>query len=192
MVVSTVMIARSFFAPPIKEPCSKCSVGPTFDGSFGVDTEDIISVPCVDFGSFQFFPDQVQYYPGPLTKFHTNATVHGARWVKAHGDTAVAFGKPQTLLAAGIVTKDNWEDFVAFNSSKRMPPGKPCHGVDERQKDNAFVAWTAVVSSTCGKIGGMLEWMFFTNGLQDVPVVHRKREPMASSPRTGYSNGYTG
>jgi mannan endo-1,4-beta-mannosidase len=180
------------FAPPIKEPCSKCSVGPTFDGSFGVDTEDIISVPCVDFGSFQFFPDQVQYYPGPLTKFHTNATVHGARWVKAHGDTAVAFGKPETLLAAGIVTKDNWEDFVPFNSSKRMPPGQPCHGVDERQKDNAFVAWTAVVLSTCGKIGGMLEWMFFTNGLQDVPVVHRKRAAMASSPHTGYSNGYSG
>jgi mannan endo-1,4-beta-mannosidase len=25
--------------------------GPTFDGSFGVDTQDLISVPSIDFGS---------------------------------------------------------------------------------------------------------------------------------------------
>jgi hypothetical protein len=25
--------------------------GPAFDGSFGVDTEDIISIPCIDFGT---------------------------------------------------------------------------------------------------------------------------------------------
>ena len=29
--------------------------GPTFDGSFGVDTEDILSVPCIDFGSLYVF-----------------------------------------------------------------------------------------------------------------------------------------
>ena len=30
--------------------------GPTFDGSFGIDTEDILSVPCIDFGSLYVFP----------------------------------------------------------------------------------------------------------------------------------------
>jgi len=182
------------YAPPSpipKKPCTFCvREGPTFDGSFGVDTEDITSVPCVDFGSFQYFPDQVQYYPGLLSKFHVNVTVHGDQWVKEHSDTAVALGKPEVITAAGLMTKDTWRFFIPFNSSKPLPPDAPCHGVDTHQKDYAFISWSAVVLSTCGKVGGMLEFMFNTNGLQDAPKVNfRKRTSLGSSPK-GYPNGY--
>jgi len=178
---------KKLFAPPSpKKECSFCVTdGPTFDGSFGVDTEDITSVPCVDFGSFQFFPDQVQYYPGQLTKFHINATVHGDQWVKQHADTAVALGKPEVLSAMGIVTEEAFRDFVPFNSSTRMPPGAPCRGVDNGQRDYAFISWSAVGLSTCGKIGGMLEYMFFTSELLDVPRVNHKRKRGNGSPDDG-------
>lgn len=36
-------------------------VGPAFDGTFGVDSEDIGSIPHVDIATFQLFPDQVTY-----------------------------------------------------------------------------------------------------------------------------------
>jgi len=133
---------------------------------------------------YNFFPEQVQYYPGQLTKFYVNATVHGDQWVRQHGDTAVALGKPEVVTAIGVVTKETFHDFVPFNSSKRMPPGVPCRGVDDNQKEYAFTSWSAVMLSTCGKVGGFLEYQFFTEELLDVPRVNRKRQNPSS--KDGY------
>jgi mannan endo-1,4-beta-mannosidase len=39
------------------------SIGPTMDGSSGVDSQDILNIPDIGFGSFQVFPDQNSYGP---------------------------------------------------------------------------------------------------------------------------------
>jgi len=143
--------------------------GPTFDGSFGVDTQDIISVPCIDFGSFQLFPDQVHYFPGGNRSFATTAIIQGNEWVSLHATTSRDFRKPEALTAFSIVTKDNWPLFVPFNSSCRMPEGAPCGGVEEFQHNFAFVSWAMVGINE--NIGGMLEYLWLQKGLSDVPDV---------------------
>jgi hypothetical protein len=36
-------------------------IGSAFNGAFGVDSEDILNAPDIDFGTFQLFPDQTNY-----------------------------------------------------------------------------------------------------------------------------------
>jgi mannan endo-1,4-beta-mannosidase len=168
--------------------------GPTFDGSFGVDTEDIISVPSIDFGSFQLFPDQVHYFPGHddfprgVPNFASTAIIQGNSWVTRHTATANTFNKPEALTAFGIVTKDNWPFFVPFNSSSRMPDDAPCRGVERFDLQFAFTSWAMVGFN--GDIGGMLEYQWLERGLLDVPNASgRKRQLYGNnSPNDGYSN----
>jgi len=168
--------------------------GPAFDGSFGVDTEDIISVPSIDFGSFQLFPNEVQYFSGRSTvDFAIKAALQGGGWIKRHSETANISGKPEALTAFGIVTKDHWPFFVPVNSTQRLRD-VDCRGVDEWQQNYVFVAWASVAVQ--GDIGGALEYLWLERGLDDVPHVHSKRVVTGStSPQPGqahYSNGYTG
>jgi mannan endo-1,4-beta-mannosidase len=37
------------------------SGAPAFNGVFGVDSQDILNAPHIDFGTFQLFPDQNNY-----------------------------------------------------------------------------------------------------------------------------------
>lgn len=69
-------------------------------------------------------------------------------------------GKPEVISAIGIVTRDTFKNFIPFNSSTRMPPGLSCGksfllllgqlltisksgGVENEQKDDAFLSWSA-------------------------------------------------
>jgi mannan endo-1,4-beta-mannosidase len=162
--------------------------GPTFNGSFGVDTEDIISVPCIDFGSFQLFPDQVHYFQGSEDDPEDSGTIDGNRWVTTHSATARNFRKPEALTAFSLVTKDNWPLFVPFNSSCRMPANAPCGGVTEIEHNYAYISWAMVGFN--GEIGGMLEYMWLEKGLLDVPhVPSRKRQNTGQpSPQDGNGN----
>jgi len=36
-------------------------VGPAYDGSQGVDSEDVSGIPSVDYSGYQYFPDQNSY-----------------------------------------------------------------------------------------------------------------------------------
>jgi mannan endo-1,4-beta-mannosidase len=160
------------------------SGGPTFDGSFGVDTEDIISISSIDFGSFQLFPDQVHYFPGGKGDFAITAISQGSRWVTAHSATSTIFKKPEVLTAFAIVTKDNWPFFTPFNSSTRPPPDAPCGGVEKFQQDYAFVSWAAL--SLNGGVAGTLEYQWQQKGLDEVPHVNSKRQVTGSgSPQDG-------
>ncbi len=62
-------IAQSFSIASKRQQST--SVGPAFDGSTGVDSEDVLSIPQIGFGSFQLFPDQYSYAlsepSGPLS-----------------------------------------------------------------------------------------------------------------------------
>jgi mannan endo-1,4-beta-mannosidase len=81
--------------------------GPAFDGSFGVDTEDITSIPTIDFGTLfaltvsfmigfslmlcyfsQLFPDQVQYYPVTPSNQTIAKLGTGSAWTVQHSSTA--------------------------------------------------------------------------------------------------------
>ena len=64
--------------------------GSSFDGSQGVDGEDIINIPQIGFGSFQLFPDQNTYGPVDPTLPAFNQTVQtGLDWIRRQADTGL-------------------------------------------------------------------------------------------------------
>ena len=53
------------------------------DGSQGVDSEDIINIPQIGFGTFQLFPDQNTYGPeDPNLPAFNNTVENGIDWIK--------------------------------------------------------------------------------------------------------------
>jgi len=120
--------------------------GPAFDGSFGVDTEDIIAIPCIDFGSFQLFPDQVQYFTDTPAN-HTIANIGvGNAWATRHSDTATSSGKPEVLTAFAI-------DQTSLTPSQ-----------------SEFTLGAFITTGYNGNIGGLIE---FNTVPQNVKIVKR-------------------
>lgn len=64
-------------------------LGPAFDGSQGVDSEDIFNIPQIGFGTFQLFPDQNSYgVDDPnLTPFE-NTVQQGVDWIQQQAASA--------------------------------------------------------------------------------------------------------
>ena len=63
--------------------------GSAFNGAFGVDSQDILNAPAIDFGTFQLFPDQVDYgitgTEGQPPSGDFNSTVNQTiTWIHAH------------------------------------------------------------------------------------------------------------
>jgi len=92
-----------------------------FNGVFGIDSQDILNAPHIDFGTFQLFPDQNNYgttgvqNPGPRGDF--NATLaQSTAFINLHVQSALAVGKPVIATGFGLVTQDNLPAFVPFNS----------------------------------------------------------------------------
>jgi mannan endo-1,4-beta-mannosidase len=64
-------------------------IGSAFDGSQGVDCEDIINIPQIGFGSFQLFPDQNSYGPADPSLSPFNNTVQtGIDWINRQAEVA--------------------------------------------------------------------------------------------------------
>jgi mannan endo-1,4-beta-mannosidase len=64
-------------------------LGPAFDGSEGVDSEDILGIPQIHFATFQYFPDQNEYEPDNPNLSPFNDTVQvGLGWIKKQAQTA--------------------------------------------------------------------------------------------------------
>lgn len=62
-------------------------VGPAFDGSQGVDSEDILNIPQIGFGTFQLFPDQNSYgIDDPTLPAFNNTVNQGLDWIRRHAD----------------------------------------------------------------------------------------------------------
>ncbi|KIO25441.1 hypothetical protein M407DRAFT_25239 [Tulasnella calospora MUT 4182] len=103
-------------------------IGPSYDGSLSIDTEDILGIPEIDLSTFQFFPDQNTYGPereasaGPPPggaggdNFEHTLEV-GLQWIDNHAQTAQAFGKPSHMDAMGLVDDDSRANFVPFSST---------------------------------------------------------------------------
>ncbi|KAG2137836.1 glycoside hydrolase family 5 protein [Suillus bovinus] len=92
------------------------SIGPTTDGSSGVDSQDILNIPNIGFGSFQVFPDQNLYAPNdPNLSPVENKINSSLTWIQQSAQSAAAVGKPVVLNGFGLVTQSNLNDFVPFN-----------------------------------------------------------------------------
>ncbi|KAF9526289.1 glycoside hydrolase family 5 protein [Crepidotus variabilis] len=161
--------------------------GSSFDGSYGVDTEDILAVPCIDFGSFQLFPDQNNYFPTQVDSAAAKAIGDGGNWVAVHSNTATLLGKPEVLTAAGIVTKEHYSMFVPFNAVARLPDGTPCGGVETFQQDYAFTAWSSAALN--GNVEGVLEYQWLQDGLTSHGTVHKRALTTSPQDGSGHYNG---
>jgi len=93
------------------------SFGPGFDGSFGIDTEDLANTPGIDFSSLQFFPDQTTFGPDEPTNI-TNVIQNGIDWINLHAQTANTFGQPVTVSSFGLLTNQSQNTFSPFNSTQ--------------------------------------------------------------------------
>ncbi|THH18485.1 hypothetical protein EW146_g2492 [Bondarzewia mesenterica] len=131
-------------------------VGSAFDGSQGVDSQDILNIPDIGFGSFQLFPDQNSY--GTLgqasdasqsTSVDFDATVQqGIDWIQSQVSVAQAVDKPLALAGFGLVTQFNAPFFVPFNSTLPSIATTPNEGsensmpnVTDQQRDSAYQQW---------------------------------------------------
>lgn len=64
-------------------------LGSAFDGSHGVDSEDIFNIPEIGLGSFMVFPDQVKYGPDdPNLPPFNNTVKQGQDWIRSNVDMA--------------------------------------------------------------------------------------------------------
>ncbi|KAG8953045.1 hypothetical protein FRC04_002991 [Tulasnella sp. 424] len=184
------------------------SVGPGYDGSYTIDTEDIGNVPTIDYQTFQFFPDQNTYNangqdtsgppPGGAGGANFQATVQaGLDWITNHAETAQAFNKPTIMNGFGLVNSDSSGSFVPFsgttvaatssdNSARRAKRDQAVSSDD--QQNTAYGSWTnqAVNSG----INGITNYQHGESGLtgQDSSQGHSNSgsDTQGNSPDDGY------
>jgi mannan endo-1,4-beta-mannosidase len=95
-------------------------LGSAFDGSEGVDSEDILGIPQIAFGSSQLFPDQDHYEPADPNLPPFNNTVQvGLEWIKLQVQTAQLY---DTLKFCRHQEMANISDFIGLVS-------QPCSSV---------------------------------------------------------------
>ncbi|KAG9318477.1 glycoside hydrolase family 5 protein [Chiua virens] len=128
-------------------------VGSNYDGSHGVDSQDIMNIPEIGFGGFTFFPDQDSF--GPTDSYldsYTNILNSGVDWIIKQAQSANAVGKPSALTGFGLVTQSNAPDFVPFNMTS-APYANSTYGVTNTQQTDAYSTWyTTGITSGLGGI----------------------------------------
>ena len=73
-------------------------LGPSFDGSQGIDSEDISNIPQIRFTTFQLFPDQNQYAPiDPHLSLFNNTVQAGNEWIKKQAQIAQMYDNSQSV-----------------------------------------------------------------------------------------------
>ena len=67
-------------------------LGSAYDGSYGVDSEDILGIPQIGFSTFQLFPDQDTYASDDPNLPPFNNTVQiGLDWIQKQAQTAQTY-----------------------------------------------------------------------------------------------------
>ncbi|KAJ7774818.1 glycoside hydrolase family 5 protein [Mycena metata] len=188
-------------------------MGSAFDGSAGVDSEDILSIPDIGFGSFQLFPDQNQYAPDdPNLSAFNNTLQAGLDWIKRHGEASQMFGKPITLTGFGLVTQDNAPSFVPFNSTVApfandqignltFNATQSPFGVTDAQRDDAYAQW--LQQGIASGLTGMIQYQWGQGNLTAVdgtaisPTITENgivpvQDQNGISPSDGYSTAGVG
>ncbi|KAF5380977.1 hypothetical protein D9615_003950 [Tricholomella constricta] len=149
-----------------------------FDGSHGVDSEDIINIPQIGFGSFQLFPDQFDYSSSSLDTslppFNQTLQI-GLDWIRRHAEAGQLFNKPVSLTGFGLVTRDNAPFFVPFNGTAapfgpdQAPPSNvtQAFGVTDEERDEAYSQW--IQAGILGGLQGIIQYQWSQNNLTAVP-----------------------
>lgn len=84
-----VSIRGMWKAPETRRQTTDQGIGPAFDGTFGIDSEDILNIPNISFGTFQLFPDQASYGPNdPSLSSFENVVQQGSAWIQRQADIA--------------------------------------------------------------------------------------------------------
>ncbi|TFK71218.1 glycoside hydrolase family 5 protein [Pluteus cervinus] len=166
--------------------------GSALDGSFVVDTEDIIAVPGIDFGSFQLFPDQADYGTfASQGSFLINSITTGNGWISEHVNTSTSLNKPASLLAYGILLQTNFAQFVPVNASNSATDflHGSTGGVSDEEGNYAQIAWS--ISSFNGVLGGVLNYQWTQHNLTGTSSGNSSlsRRDTTTSPGDGYVNG---
>lgn len=148
-------------------------VGSAFDGSSGVDSEDISAVPDIAFSTFQMFPDQddLGFINDPSLPAFNNTVNAGINWINRHAEVGTILSKPVALIAFGLVTQANAPVFVPFNTS--VAPFGPDSGttqsttqpfgVTDQQRDDAYAQW--LQAGIQGGLQGMLQYQWTQGNL---------------------------
>ncbi|KAG6335366.1 hypothetical protein ID866_3729 [Astraeus odoratus] len=130
-------------------------VGSAYDGAYGVDSQDILNIPEIGFGSFQLFPDQYSYAPSdPSLSSYQNLVNQGVEWITSQAQSASAVGKPIVMSSFGILTQNNSADFVPFNMSTAADPD----GVTNEEQISAYTTW--LDSGISLGVAGMIQYQW--------------------------------
>jgi mannan endo-1,4-beta-mannosidase len=182
----------------------QAGVGSAFDGSFGVDSQDILSIPDIGFGSFQLFPDQNSYstvatqFTPPSSNF--NGTVQqGTAWIQAQAASALSIGKPVAVTAFGLVTQNNLAFFVPFNATTPVAPSSSTtkkrqsdatvgSGVSDQQRLSAYSTW--LQAGIQAGLSGMNQYQWseqnLTPGAGTFVTAPNGQGSLGTSPNDGY------
>ncbi|KAJ3987329.1 glycoside hydrolase family 5 protein [Lentinula detonsa] len=183
-----IRVRGRWISTPTKRQSDSQGVGSAFDGSQGVDSEDILGIPEIGFGSFQLFPDQNSYGPDdPSLSAFNNTLQTGINWITTQGQIAQLFDKPVSLLGFGLVTQTNAPDFVPFNStvapfasdtstavskasstsSASSANSTQTFGVTDSEQDTAYSSWLdAGISSG---VSGLIQYQWSQGNLTTQP-----------------------
>lgn len=66
-------------------------MGSAFDGSQGVDSQDIANIPQVGFTSFQLFPDTDNYAPTGSGQNVAPVNETGIQWIQTQAQTSATY-----------------------------------------------------------------------------------------------------
>ncbi|PBK78145.1 glycoside hydrolase [Armillaria solidipes] len=188
--------------------------GSAFDGSAGVDTEDILNIPEIGYSTFQFFPDQNTYIQGPadsgLSSFQ-NVLQEGLDWIQLQGELSSTFGKPVALTAFGLVSQQHAPDFVPFNTTvapfaansqgtsnttTSSQTSNSTFGVTSAQRTQAYSAW--LDAGITSGLAGIMQYQWGVSNVtaaagtsfspdEDSTSASPDETGTSSSPDDGYS-----
>ncbi|KAF9052628.1 glycoside hydrolase family 5 protein [Panaeolus papilionaceus] len=181
-------------------------MGPAFDGSQGVDSQDILAIPQIGFGTFQLFPDQFKYgIDDPNLPAFNNTVEQGIAWIQQHAAMGKMFGKPVSLNGFGLVTQDNAPFFVPFNATQApfasdnpttTPPIQAPFGVTDQQRDDAYAQW--LLAGLQAGLQGMVQYQWSQGNLTSAPgtVISTPVDgpdpvPTVDGPGLSPNDGYT-
>jgi len=170
-----------------------------------VDSQDILNIPTIGFGSFQLFPDQNSYstiataFSPPSSDFDETVR-QGTAWIQAQAASAEVVNKPLVLTAFGLVTQNNLGFFVPFNKTtrvvksssnkKRQDPGTFGTGVTDQQQVSAYLTWFQAGLNS--GLSGMLQYQDSEQNLTPAPgtFVQSSNDDgtVDSSPNDGYGS----
>ncbi|KAG6814339.1 hypothetical protein H0H92_010924 [Tricholoma furcatifolium] len=165
-----VQIRGRWTATQTKRQSDLSSASSAFDGSQGVDSEDILNIPDIGFGSFQLFPDQFDYNqnaPDPSLPAFNQTLQAGLEWIQLQANLGKLLNKPVSLTGFGLVTQSNAASFVPFNStvapfaadSSTTTNVTQSYGVTDDQRDDAYSQWIqGYVAGVLGGLQGMIQY----------------------------------